>query len=130
MTGGNETAATLLDEVEILRERVRQLEEALYGSASRMEEYQHRLGLTVMQSRLLGALMAREVVGKEALMIALYGDRKQDWPDDKTIDIHAFNLRRKLAVHGVEIRTVRGIGYVLDDAAKDRVRRIAGAAPA
>ncbi|QPC44500.1 winged helix-turn-helix domain-containing protein [Kaustia mangrovi] len=127
MTGVNETTAKLQDEVEILRERVRQLEEALYGPAGRMLECQYRLGLTVMQSRFLGALMSREVVGKEALLVALYGDRKQDWPGDKTLDAHAFKLRQRLAVHGIELRTVRGIGYALDDAAKDRIRRIVGA---
>ena len=45
--------------------------------------------------------------------------RKRIWGDDKiiydrTIDVHVKNLREKLASSGKYIKTVRGIGYIID----------------
>jgi len=58
-------------------------------------------------------LASPNVVGKERLMQVMAG-----WQDELTpnaIEVYASRLRRKLASAGLNIRTVRGIGYRLDE---------------
>ncbi|WP_284620156.1 response regulator transcription factor [Aquabacterium humicola] len=54
------------------------------------------------------------VVSKEQMVNHLYG-----WADevgDNAIEVHVYRLRKKLEPLGCEIRTVRGMGYLLDHA--------------
>lgn len=69
------------------------------------------VALTNREYWLLETLLRRkgEVVPREALVEALYG--WQEEPAANTIDVHVHHLRRKLG-SGL-IRTVRGIGYML-----------------
>jgi two-component system response regulator CpxR len=55
-----------------------------------------------------------EVVSREALTRAALG--RQLLPDDRSLDTHISNLRRKLAAteaRDIQIRSIRGSGYVL-----------------
>ena len=57
-------------------------------------------------------LQAGRVVSKEHLASHLYG-----WGDevtDNAIEVCIFRLRKKLAPHNITIKTVRGLGYLLD----------------
>lgn len=72
--------------------------------------------LTVTEFRLLEILMTDEgqVATKDALSITLLGRPRR--PYDRSIDVHASNLRLKLAraTEGMaKIETVRGVGYRL-----------------
>jgi two-component system, OmpR family, response regulator CpxR len=74
------------------------------------------LSLTNAEMIILAALMrsAGEVVSRETLTRAALG--RQLLPDDRSLDTHISNLRRKLAATGgsqVSIRSIRGSGYVL-----------------
>jgi DNA-binding NarL/FixJ family response regulator len=42
----------------------------------------------------------------------------------KTVDVHIHNIRRRLAVHGVEIETLWGYGYQLAAGSRDRIMDI------
>ncbi len=68
--------------------------------------------LTPMEYQLLHQLMARpgQVVTRERLSRALYG--WQDRVESNTLEVLIHNLRKKLCAE--LIRTVRGIGYVLE----------------
>ncbi len=68
--------------------------------------------LTPMEYQLLHQLMARpgKVVTRERLSRALYG--WQDRVESNTLEVLIHNLRKKLCAE--LIRTVRGIGYVLE----------------
>ena len=68
-------------------------------------------------------LMSRQgrVVTKEQMVDRLFG-----WGEDvgsNAIEVSVHRVRRKLEPLGVEIRTVRGMGYLLDKAVSDKASR-------
>ena len=71
-----------------------------------------RIELPSLQVRLLKPLIDKfgAVVSREAMM-------RSGWPGQRpasnTLDVHLVRLRRRLAPHGLEIRTVRSRGYLL-----------------
>lgn len=72
------------------------------------------LDLSAREVGLLEVLLLRagRVVSKEQLTESLYG-----WDDDvgeNAIEVGIHRLRRKLEPAGITIRTVRGLGYLLD----------------
>jgi len=68
--------------------------------------------LSPLEERLAGALTERfgAVVGREALMRAAWPDAP---PSRNALDVHVLRLRRRIENLGLEIRTVRSRGYVL-----------------
>lgn len=85
------------------------------NSASRQAFVQGKpLDLSPREFAALEALLlkAGRVVSKEHLASHLYG-----WGDevtDNAIEVCIFRLRKKLAPHDITIKTVRGLGYLLD----------------
>ncbi len=72
-----------------------------------------RLELTASELRLL-ATLAREpgrVKGRPELLAAV-GDPER-FADERTVDAHVKNLRKKLGDCGAQLQTVRGVGYRL-----------------
>jgi DNA-binding response OmpR family regulator len=80
--------------------------------------------LTEMEARLFGMLVARDVVPKEAMMLALYpsniSQRKHgrrpinDAPGIKILDVMICRIRKKVAPSGVVIDTLWGRGLRVD----------------
>ena len=60
---------------------------------------------------------AGEVVSRSMLLSSVWGYSYD--PGTNVVDVHVAQLRRKLdeVGHGSLIRTVRGVGYVVDEAA-------------
>jgi DNA-binding response OmpR family regulator len=52
-----------------------------------------------------------KTITKEALAYAISGDEQQ--AADNLVEVYVHRLRRKLATSQLEIRTVRGLGYML-----------------
>ncbi|KAB7767060.1 response regulator [Xanthomonas maliensis] len=82
------------------------------------------LDLTRREFALLRMLMEQRgrPLGRETIQQHLYG-----WDEDvasNAVDVHVHQLRRKL--HPSLIRTVRGIGYALDEAAAARAGEASG----
>ena len=76
-----------------------------------------RLELSGRETQILETLMKRagNVVSKSVLM-----QRSYTWDDEvapNAVEVQIHRLRKKLAPSGVEIQTVRGLGYLLQDAA-------------
>jgi len=72
------------------------------------------LELSARELGVLEVLMLRSgrVVNKEQLAEQLYG-----WDEEvgaNAIEVYVHRLRRKLEPHGVAIRTIRGLGYLLE----------------
>lgn len=70
--------------------------------------------LSARELALLELLLLRQgrVVSKEHLVNHLYG-----WGDevgDNAVEVHVYRLRRKIEPLGCEIRTVRGMGYLME----------------
>jgi len=77
----------------------------------------HPLNLTVVEFRLLNKLLSSrgKVFSREQLIDQLYNDHRV--VNDRTVDTHVKNLRRKLeevAPSDNVIRSVYGVGYKLD----------------
>mgnify|MGYP006273236885 CR=1 FL=1 len=77
------------------------------------------LDLSGREMGVLEVLMLRSgrVVGKEQLAEQLYG-----WDEEvgaNAIEVYVHRLRRKLETAGVHIRTIRGLGYLLEKSEHD-----------
>jgi DNA-binding response OmpR family regulator len=70
--------------------------------------------LTRKEFDLLALLVRRRgvVVGREEILRAVW---ETDWPGGRTLDVHVASLRHKLGRPDL-VRTVRGVGYVVDAA--------------
>ncbi|WP_283800076.1 helix-turn-helix domain-containing protein [Nitratireductor sp. GZWM139] len=99
-------------EINTLRERIRQLEEALSPASI---EIPMEWGLTATEARIFSHMATRDVARKDAIMLAVYGGRSGEMPDEKIVDVLICKMRKKLAAFGVQIQTVWGIGYALRD---------------
>lgn len=107
-----EATARLQDECDELRERVRQLEEALTPTILLPRAWR----LTRMEGRMLRLLRAGggNVVHHERAMIALYG-MWDEAPQQKILDVLICKCRRKLmeAQARITIETIWGRGWRL-----------------
>lgn len=89
----------------------------VFDTVGRRVYYDRRpLDLSARELALLELLLIREgrVVSKEHIVNHLYG-----WSEEvaeNAIEVHVYRLRKKLEPFGCEIRTVRGMGYLMDRA--------------
>lgn len=107
-------------ENDVLRERVRQLEEMVFGDGGLTPI---EWGLTTAEERLFHLLAQRQLVTKDAAMAGLYRDLGKDEADPKIVDVFVCKIRKKLAPYGVGITTRWGQGYELDAATRARFRQ-------
>ncbi|MCK5709394.1 MAG: response regulator transcription factor, partial [Deltaproteobacteria bacterium] len=77
----------------------------------------NRINLTTTEFKILEVLAEREgrVFTRDQLLKKkrLWGDEKLVY--DRTIDVHIKNLREKLGIAGSMIKTIRSIGYKLEE---------------
>jgi DNA-binding response OmpR family regulator len=71
------------------------------------------LDLTTMEYEIMARLVqsAGTIVARERLMSEVFDRPVQ--PENRALDVHISNLRRKLGQYGFLIVTVRGIGHML-----------------
>jgi two-component system, cell cycle response regulator CtrA len=106
------------EENDELHEQVRLLEEAAHG----VEMLPPELKLTAKEERVVNALLARDVMTKEAIMTALYSDRPNDVPEIKIVDVFVCKIRSKIKKHGLKIDTHWGRGYSMPPDSKAELR--------
>jgi DNA-binding response OmpR family regulator len=107
--------------IERLQNRTHELEEILGVTTA----FPPILGLTLSEAALLDLLFKREIMTQATAFAALYGSRASEQPSNpkNVVSVMIMRLRKKLAAHGVEIKT-RQDGYYMMAEAKDRLRRI------
>lgn len=106
-----------------LEERVRQLQQLLLPDdwAPPLE-----WGLTVKEAAIVGLLLRRKVCTKQYLMDAMYSLRATDEaPEQKIIDVFVCKVRKKLGAFGVEIKTLWGKGYYIEDEVRHKYMDVA-----
>jgi DNA-binding response OmpR family regulator len=71
------------------------------------------LDLTAIEYEIMSRLVesAGTIVARERLISEVFG--REFNPQDRALDIHIGNLRRKLGPHGSLIATARGAGHML-----------------
>ena len=76
--------------------------------------------LTLKEYELLRYLMLNEdiVLSREALMHNVWSADFEG--ESRTVDMHIKTLRQKLGEQGKQIRTVRGVGYVINQSPGDQ----------
>lgn len=102
----------------MLREQIAQLQELLRGKEPPPIEF----ALTGSEAIVLGLLMARGLVTKEAIMSALYHDRGAEEAELKICDVFICKIRKKLKPFGIKIATVWARGWEMPAASKEIVR--------
>lgn len=103
-----------------LREQIRRLESVLRSAARTPARWR----LTLIQERLFCALVRAGTLSKEQCWNAMYFDRRDSdlQPELKIVDVVICKLRQKLTPFGVEIETLWGRGYGLDQATREWFR--------
>jgi len=113
--------------IQNLRERIAALEEILGIGQSMISRLRAALQLAETEAKVLGMLMHRQFVTKDALYGMLYGDRPDcDQPCWKTLDVWLHTLRKKLAVHQIKFDCVVNEGYSMKPEHKLKVRAALG----
>jgi two-component system cell cycle response regulator CtrA len=114
-------------EIETLRERIRQLEQILVpDDAVTHVEW----GLTASEAKVFAHLTTRDICTKQSIMYALYTGRIDEDPEPKIVDVFICKIRKKVEKYGVQIETVWGQGYSLTNRADYRSKVTEGAVAA
>lgn len=114
----------LLAENAELRDRVEALEDTLVAAIPPMAV----ADLTRTEMMLLGLLKGRPFVTKDQAMTVLYGDRIDEMPEEKIVDVFDCKIRRKVKGHGIEIETIWGQGWRLTPSSRAALEKLEAAA--
>jgi hypothetical protein len=106
-----------VSELQRLRDRVEQLEELLGVGQDDLVLIRMATGLRPSQAKILGILhKRRRVYARWEIYDILYGYTPEaDQPVLKIIEVMVAQMRPKLKHLGIEIATVYGFGYTMDD---------------
>jgi DNA-binding response OmpR family regulator len=115
-------------QLELEKQRLQDQVDELQGALVAYVELPREWKLTTKEAEVFRVLIRRPVVSYDAVMAGLYSSRPST-PDREIVKSWVCRLRKKLGPHGVEIRTIRHIGYAVDDATrakfKDQEKRAA-----
>jgi DNA-binding response OmpR family regulator len=113
-------AHTDRDRIDYLEAEVAQLRAMLGLELARERRVQLKLafGLTPSEATLLGVLMNSRVMSKDVALQAMADPGRDEYPDDKIVDVLISKMRAKLAPHGIEIQTAWREGHRLPPAAR------------
>lgn len=108
-----------------LREALDRIEE-LEGILGLKYQLPNKLRLTEIQTRLVGILVNRPIIDRDSIYSLLYGHLpvSQQPKEDKIVEVHITQTRKKLARHGFKILNMWGVGYYLEDGSREELRRI------
>lgn len=120
MTLRDDLVARLEQENEVLRARVRMLEEM----AGARFEIPPQFDLKLAEATIFGALLNNQLVSRQNLLTLIYGLHPQDEPEIKIIDVWICKIRRKMKPYGIEIGTIWGKGFFMPTASKAVVNRL------
>jgi hypothetical protein len=110
-------------EVQLLKDRVEELEMALGQSEELRIALAARFGLYGMQASIVAMLLERPGITYEGTHAVLYGRRPlRSQPALKTLNGHVHFCRKKLKPFGIEIESLIGLGWRLTPENKQKIR--------
>lgn len=80
-------------------------------------------GFTPTEMKIISTLLHSNVAHRSIIMAAVYYGEKPK-PKSKVIDVHMCEIRRKLKVYSVEIRTLYRYGYLMHEEDKKKVNAL------
>lgn len=110
----------LRQENEDLKHRVRELEQLLMGTELYLPPH---LKLTARQEQLVKVMMSRPMMTREAAMFIIYQDNPEG-VEPKILDVFICKIRKKLAEHGIEIKTIWGRGWQITEDGRRRIAEL------
>jgi hypothetical protein len=119
-----------ISEIQRLRDRIEELE-GLLGIGCEDLDRLAVLGLPAICSTILGLLLKRAVVSREAAYVVVYGNRPEtEQPQIKGLDVYVWRIRQRLRLHNVELKTQFRVGWYLTSGDKAKIKALIGAVPA
>lgn len=79
--------------------------------------------LTRIEARALLQLLGQPHAAREELHAAIIGNGIAT-TQIKLVDVVVCRLRKKLVPHGIKINTIRGFGFSIEAATRDRIRKL------
>lgn len=111
------------EKIAALEDRVAELEELLGVGPTFSDQYA-KLGLAPIARKVLGYIVRREVATREGAFQAVYGALSDcDQPEclKEAIGVRVYNIRNALEPHGIRIKTVYKVGWVMSAADKEKL---------
>lgn len=105
-----------MSELQRALDRIEELED-LFGMGDDDAMLIHMAaGLPLTACKTVGIIRKRTTVTSKTMIYSLlYGDRPEcDQPDPRIIDVEISKSRAKLRPLGIEIKTVWGVGYIME----------------
>ena len=110
--------ANLCRELEEHKCRIAQLNSMLFGPPV---DYSNHWHLSKSEDCILSLLMTGRLTSRDLIMDLLYAGQAEP-PLDKVLDVFIMRLRDKLRPDGIEIKTIWGKGFRMDDNAIEQVK--------
>lgn len=98
--------------------KIRYLEELMLQPDVELRNHWH---LTETEDKILRILLSGGIKSRTTFMTLVYDFRE---PGDRVLDVFIAHLRQKLAPDGIEIRTIWGRGYRIDDVDIARIKQL------
>lgn len=116
-----------LEEVEEENRQLREQRDRLMGFAD-AEAVQFAFKLTPVEAKVLALLLHRGVADYEQLIAitCVDGAIELESPEG-AVRSHIKRMRKKLRTHGIDFETVYGFGFELDEASRNKARRMVDA---
>lgn len=105
---------------DILRERIRQLEEVLAPTC----DFSPIAHFSRSQSTILSMVYHRPRVTYNQIYQSLYSDCADDPPSQQTITVLMHHIRKKLTPYDIHILNIHGIGFHMPPPSKSRIASI------
>ena len=107
------------EEVQFLRERVRQLEGMILDRDFSLKS---AFGLTMQEARILRCLVVRGSAVPSSIIEEVWPDGYEPSNPERQIRVVLYHIRRKLKPAGIEIHSRSRYGYWIDDATRKQIR--------
>lgn len=118
-------------ELRLARERIEQLKNQNEYLQELIKDERDRLapfkcfpvdwGFTPTETKVLAALLSRELLSRDNLMTVMYLPHERDEIDPKIVDVIVCKVRAKLKRLGASIYTRLGMGWYMDPADRKRL---------
>lgn len=111
-----------MSSIDDLRARIEELEGLLGVDDGRVGRIMQRFRMSRREAQLVGFIALREVATRDALTTAVWESGRE--PDSNAVSVMIGRARRQLQLVEIEVHPVRGVGYAMSAAHRERFNRL------